>query len=641
MSIDVQPAPAPRRARELSLVARLSLLAILPASLIAVLLAVLLNHNHHREIEHVVSAAADAAAGNLAAAAAAAMTNDDRAALAQIAEPLADNEDLVRVQFLSRDGEILAEASGPAERSQPRFVEVTSPVAAATPGAASPGRVRIRFGLGRMDDIRRRQTRATALLLVACLTAAGVAGWRAARRVSAPVLALADAVDRLGRGARGVSVPVTRGGEIGHLQRGFNAASVALTEAWDELEARIAAATDELARKNAKLEAASHARARFLAAASHDLRQPLYALTLFSSALKAGETDPGRLARASHIQECVATLDGLFSELLDLSRLESGTMQPSPSDFPLDPLLEDVNRTFRMIAEKRELRLVLRKTDAWVHTDRTMLARIVNNLVSNALRYTERGGVLVGVRAAGTGHVRIEVWDTGPGIAPEHQARVFEEFFQVESARSERGPREHGMGLGLATAHRLAHLLGSELELHSRLQLGSMFGVTVPRAHAEAHTRAADAQRDAPLDASGLRVLVIDDEPTILEGMRVLMHSWDCDMRAAEDAEQALAAVRGWGPPDIVLSDLKLARGRTGLEALRRLEAHYGVPEGASPPFARLLITGETKGERLHEANEARVPVLHKPVAPERLREAMIAAVLASQRTDDGTPTVN
>ncbi|MEZ0469740.1 ATP-binding protein [Luteimonas salinilitoris] len=628
MSTDVQPVPASRRPRELSLVARLSLLAILPATLIAVLLAVLLNHNHRREIEHVASATAEAVAGNLAAAAAIAMTNDDRAALAQIAEPLADNEDLVRVQFLSRDGEILAEATGPAAQSQPRFVEVASPVTAATPDAASPGQVRVQFGLGRIDDIRRRQTQATALLLAACLAAAGVAGWRAARRVSAPVLELADAVDRLGRGARGVSVPITRGGEIGHLQHGFNAASVALTEAWDELEARIVAATDELARKNAKLEAASHARARFLAAASHDLRQPLYALTLFSSALKAGETDPARLTRASHIQECVTTLDGLFSELLDLSRLESGTMQPSPSDFPLDPLLEEVNRTFRMIAEKRELRLVLRKTDAWVHTDRTMLARIVNNLVSNALRYTERGGVLVGARAAGAGHVRVEVWDTGPGIAAEHQARVFEEFFQVETERPDREHREHGMGLGLATAHRLAHLLGSELELRSRLRLGSVFSVTVSRAHAEARARAGDVPTEAPLDASGLRVLVIDDEPAILEGMRVLMHSWDCDMRAAEDAEQALAAVRDWGPPDIVLSDLKLARGRTGLDALRRLEAHYGVAEGASPPFARLLITGETKGERLQEANAARIPVLHKPVPPERLREAMIAAIL-------------
>lgn len=621
-----------RRPHEFSLVARLSLLAILPATLIAVLLAVLLNGNQRREVERMTTATAEVVAENFAAAASAAMENDDRAALARIAAPLAANADLVRVQFLSRDGEILAEATGPAA-TQPRYVEVVRRIASTVPDAASPGRVRVQFGLRRMDDIQRQQAQATALLLAACLAAAGVAGWRAAKRVSAPVLELAEAVDRLGRGARGVSVRVTRGGEIGHLQHGFNAASVALTEAWDELEARIAAATDELARKNAKLEAASRARARFLAAASHDLRQPLYALTLFSSALKAGETDPARLARASHIQECVATLDSLFSELLDLSRLESGAMQPAPSEFPLDPLLEEVNRTFRMIAEKRELRLVLRKTDAWVHTDRTMLARIVNNLVSNALRYTETGGVLVGVRAAGAGHVRVEVWDTGPGIAPEHQTRVFEEFFQVESARPDREHREHGMGLGLATVHRLARLLGSEIRLRSRLERGSLFSVAIPLAHAGASERAGTTQAEAPLDVSGLRVLVIDDEPAILEGMRVLMHSWNCDMRAAEDAEQAVAAVDGWGPPDIVLSDLKLGRGQTGLDALRRLDAHYGVDDGAARPFARILITGETKGERLNEANAARIPVLHKPVPPERLREAMMAAILAGQMT--------
>jgi signal transduction histidine kinase len=620
-----------RRPYDLPLVARLSLLAIVPATLIAILLAVLLNDNQRREVERVTSASAEVVAENFAAAASTAMKQGDRAALARIAKPLASNTDLVRVQFLSRDGEILAEALGPTAASQSRYVEVSRKIRSNTASAPSPGWVRVQFGLRRMDDIRTRQAQATAAVLAVCLVIAGVIGWRVARRVSAPVLELAEAVDKLGRGGRSVRVPVTRGGEIGHLQQGFNAASVALTEAWEELEARIAAATSELAHKNAKLEAASQARAHFLAAASHDLRQPLYALTLFSSALKVGEIDPARLTRASHIQECVATLDGLFSELLDLSRLESGAMQPAFSEFALDPLLEDVNRTFRMIAEKRELRLVLRKTDAWVHTDRIMLARVINNLVSNALRYTERGGVLVGVRRAGDTHVRIEVWDTGPGIAPEHQTRVFEEFFQVEQARADAEYREHGLGLGLATVHRLMHLLGGEVVLRSRPGSGSVFSVTIPRAGAEASTRISEHPTEAPLDVSGLRVLVIDDERAILEGMRVLMHSWNCDMRAAEDAEQAVAALRDWGPPDIVLSDLKLARGRTGLEALQRLDAHYGVDAGAVRPFARLLITGETKGERLHEATAARIPVLHKPVPPERLREAMMAAILTKQ----------
>ncbi|HST45126.1 MAG TPA: hybrid sensor histidine kinase/response regulator, partial [Luteimonas sp.] len=621
--------PGARRLRGLSLVTRLALLAIVPATLTSVLLAALLYEGQRRESGRMVAETAGLVASNLAAAASAAMAREDRAELARIAEPLAGNADLARVQFLSAEGEILGEAVGLDRSGHPHLVEVVRPVRSIVAGAPSPGQVRVQFGLARAEAIRARQARLTGLLLVACLVAAGLVGWRVARRVSAPVLELAHAVDRLGQGVRGVGVPVTRGGEIGHLQHGFNAAAEALSAARDQLETRIAQATEELAHKNTRLEAAGHARARFLAAASHDLRQPLYALTLFSSALKSGETDPARLARAGHIQECVATLDGLFSELLDLSRLEAGAMQPVPRAFALDPLLEEVNGTFRMLAEERELRLVLRKTDVWVATDRTMLARILNNLVSNALRYTASGGVLVGARRAGDAHVRIEVWDTGPGIAPEHQARVFDEFYQVDPDGGD-GERGRGLGLGLATVHRLARLLGDAVVLRSRPGRGSLFSVVVPRADARILDRAATVGDTlAPLDLSGLRVLVIDDQRAILEGMRVLMQSWGCDLRAAETADAALAALDGWGPPDIVLSDLKLARGRTGLDALARLDAHHGVDAGAVRPYARLLITGETKGERLQEALATGIPVLHKPVPPERLREAMMAALLA------------
>lgn len=620
-----------RKSKRLSLVSKLSLLAIIPAILIGLLLAGLLNQNYGREFERVSAVAAEIAAENYAAAAAAAMMRGDRAALVQIAQPLASNADLVRVQFLSHDGEILAEEVGPAAANQSRYVEIVRPVASIGADSTSPGSVLVQFGLQRMEDFRHQQARTTILLLTACLALTAVAGWIVARRVSAPVLELAAAVDQLGRRGRGVRVAVTRGGEIGHLQRGFNAASVALTTAWDELEARIAAATDELTRKNASLEAAGRARARFLAAASHDLRQPLYALTLFSSALKSGVTDKAQLARASRIQECVATLDQLFSELLDISRLDTGAIQPKSIRFALDDLLDEVNRTFRPIAEERGLRLVLRKTDAWVLADRTMLARILNNLVSNALRYTQAGGILVGVRRAGDRHVRIEVWDTGSGIALEHQSRVFEEFFQVEATRRDSDRREYGMGLGLATVQRLAALLGIEVKLRSRPGRGSVFSMVIACVDPDAGQGRSLAD-EAPADIGGLRVLVIDDEPAILEGMCMLLNSWQCDIRAVEDCEQALDALSAWGRPDLVMSDLKLGGGRNGLDALREIDAHYGVGMDRPRPFARMLITGETKGEQLKEAASSRIPVLYKPVPPERLREAIIEAVAAIGR---------
>jgi CheY-like chemotaxis protein len=391
------------------------------------------------------------------------------------------------------------------------------------------------------------------------------------------------------------------------------------------MEREIEHATVELARKNAALEAASVAKARFLAAASHDLRQPLYALTLFSSSLAVDERDPVRLDRIAHIQECVEALDHLFSELLDLSRLETGAMQIEITEFSLDHVLQEVSRNFRMIAEQHGLRLIMRATDVWVRSDRTMLSRILNNLVSNALRYTSKGGVLVVARRRCDGTVRLDVWDTGSGIAPEHQARVFDEFYRVEC----HGTNEHdtgtrrGLGLGLATVQRLAELLDTQVLLKSHPGRGSVFSFHLPEIPPQLVFAAPAAE--APMDVSGMRVLVIDDEPAILSGIRYLLRSWGCEVAIAEDRIQALQAAEEWPtPPDIVISDLRLRDGESGLDVLAALDQLY-LRDGHAT-FPRLLITGETRSDRLREIMAANIPVLYKPVSPEQLREAMMVA---------------
>jgi signal transduction histidine kinase len=242
--------------------------------------------------------------------------------------------------------------------------------------------------------------------------------WRAGGRRGAsaqPIRALGKAVDRLGAG-EDASVAIEGTSEVRHLQHGFNQAARALAESRRLLQSRINDATAELARKNAQLEVASQAKTRLLAAASHDLRQPLHALTLFSDGLANGETDPVKLQRIGHIRECVDSLDRLFSELLNLSQLDAGVLQPQWADFPLDRLFDEVSRNFRPVAEQQGLRLVVRKTDVWVRCDYVMLSRILNNLVSNSLRHTIDGGVLIGARRRGNG-VRIDVVDTGVGIA--------------------------------------------------------------------------------------------------------------------------------------------------------------------------------------------------------------------------------
>lgn len=452
-------------------------------------------------------------------------------------------------------------------------------------------------------------------------------------QVLRPLDELGMAMERLGRGEPVHVHLLRREGAIRRLQQGVNQASSLLSSARNRMQSELGRASIELADKNAKLEAASQARSRLLAAASHDLRQPLYALTLFSSTLRAGETDPDKLARMMHIEECVASLDQLFSELLDLSRLEAGSMRAEPVDVRLDSVFDEVSRNFRMLAESRGLRLVVRKTDAWVHCDRTMLARILNNLVSNALRYTDVGGVLIGVRHQASGKVRVDVWDTGCGIAPEHQQRVFEEFYQVKPAPSRVGEPRRGLGLGLATVQRLAELTGCRVELGSRPGRGTRVSLLLDSCPAAAPSSTDGC--DLPLDISGLRVLGIDDEPSILEGLRTLLREWGCEIRTASDEAGALACLTGWdAPPDLVISDLHLQDGHNGLQVLHAIARHYRQ-DPQHPAFARLLVTGETRPDRVDEIAASRVPVLFKPVPPQRLREAMLAAVFAARAERD------
>lgn len=467
------------------------------------------------------------------------------------------------------------------------------------------------------------------LLMLAAFVFALASSWSIAIQVAHPLAEITEAIEHLGHGE---FIKLRAGNEdrlIDRLQRGINQASEQLAATRNRMQSELGRTTIELADKNTKLEAANLARSRLLAAASHDLRQPLYALTLFSSTLRAGESDPDKIARILHIEECVASLDQLFSELLDLSRLESGSMHATPSRVVLDHVFEEVSRNFRMLAEARGLRLILRKTDVCVHCDRTMLARILNNLVSNALRYTDDGGVLVGARYQKDGRVRIDVWDTGCGIAPEHQQRVFEEFFQVKPSQQRAGERKRGLGLGLATVHKLATLTGSSISLASRVGHGTRISVTLPRCQ---NTADEDSEsHDMPLDISGLRILAIDDEPVIREGLRTLLKEWGCDVQTAADQAQALERLPRWAsPPDLVLSDLQLENNVRGPDVLREIALHYGE-DPSTPSFARLLVTGETRQDQISELASLHIPILFKPVTPQRLREAILAAVLSTR----------
>jgi signal transduction histidine kinase len=610
--------------RRTSLMQRLGFVALVPTLVTAVLLVTTLTRHQLATVRVMAQDTANAIAIQAAAVSAEPLRQLQRRELARIAQATGELPHVALVQIRSVDGEILAghHDAQPSDAAGGLTVirEVVDP---RRPLGPPLGSVLVRVSLADAIAAQRASLHNALITLAISLLVAGIIGWQVARWLSAPLRRLVAAVQQLGHGDAPVAVEITDRTEIGQLQRGFNAASAALFDMHRDMEREIDQATRALADKNAALEAASIAKARFLAAASHDLRQPLYALTLFSSALAVDEDDAIRLDRIAHIQECVQALDHLFSELLDLSRLETGTMEAEISEFPLDQVFDEVSRNFRMIAEQHDLRLVIRTTDVWVRSDRTMLGRILNNLVSNALRYTPEGGVLVAARRRPGNLVRVDVWDTGIGIAAEHQARVFDEFYRVENhcdAPPGDGPRR-GLGLGLSTVQRLAELIGSDVQLRSRPRRGSVFSFVLPEVAPQSH---ADLLVDMPLDVSGMRVLVVDDEPAILSGIRYLLRSWGCDVITAEDGAQALDAVENWRTaPDLVISDLHLREGESGLDVLALLDAYYKSEGGR--PFARLLITGETRRDRLQPILTANIPLLYKPVSPAQLRESMMA----------------
>jgi PAS domain S-box-containing protein len=407
----------------------------------------------------------------------------------------------------------------------------------------------------------------------------------------------------------------------------YKLAEQALIEANETLEQRVAGRTSELslaleAQRAAKqeAEAANLSKTRFLAAASHDLLQPLNAARLFTSALAASpQADAEARLLSNRIDSALRAAEDLLDGLLDISRLDSGSLKPEPTVFAADALCRSLQEQFAPMAEQRGLQLRVHAPKLLLHTDRGLLRRILQNFVANALRYTQHGGVLIAARARAA-EVELQVWDTGPGISPEHSALVFQEFRRLDQP-SPWG--EKGLGLGLSICERIARMLGHPIALSSQPGRGSVFGVRVPRAAPGALVKPAVREPSAGAVA-GLRVLCIDNDPAILEGMRALLQRWELEVDTAIGLEAALLATRT-ARPDILLVDLHLGESLDGLaliEILRRELAPH------PPPAA--LVTAESGDALQRRCREAGYPLLGKPVRPAALR-ALIAA-LAKRR---------
>jgi PAS domain S-box-containing protein len=398
----------------------------------------------------------------------------------------------------------------------------------------------------------------------------------------------------------------------------------ALLEAKQGLEERVAHRTAELtasleAQRLAKqeAEAANTSKTRFFAAASHDLLQPLNAARLFVSALGSqARAHPEVQELASRIDDSMRAAEELLSALLDSARLDSGVLKPDIASFPIIDLLEELRRQYAPLAQARKLQLRIVGSHDVVRSDRSMLRRILQNYLSNALRYTERGGVLVGCRRRG-GELEIAVYDTGPGIELHQRQKMYAEFSRLQHD-SPWG--EKGLGLGLSICDRLAKLMQHTLSFASHPGRGSMFGVRLAREVGTQRARSIDRHVQAPDPSSlqGLRVLCVDNDGAILDGMEALLGQWGVHvLKANSSAEAAILCDRS--DVDTVLADYHLGDGVDGIELLHRL------CKSRRTTLSAALISADHDADLLLAARNAGFPLLHKPLRPAALRALLCA----------------
>jgi len=447
------------------------------------------------------------------------------------------------------------------------------------------------------------------LLMLAALALTGVLAWRLSSRLSGQLQHVGQVVGRLACDDLAVRTHLPPEGEVGVLAAGVNNMAEALQAHRSELEKRIREATADLAAKKDMAERANQAKTRFFAAASHDLRQPLHALSLFVSALKVRNRQPEAQTLIDNIEAATATMELLFNALLDISRLDAGAIESHSVHFPLRKLVLDLQHQFNALAADKQLRLRFRPRDVTLYSDPLLIERILVNLIANAIRYTDDGGVLLACRRRGR-LVRLSVIDTGRGIPPDQQESVFQEFVQLHNPARD---RSKGLGLGLAIVSRLGRLLGHRVHLGSRPGHGSVFSIDVPLGDAHLIQPPMVASVPGPIPADAL-VLLVDDESAILRGMAELFDNWNIDLvtaHSAAEAEQWLASIGR--VPDVIVSDYRLPDD-DGIAVIARLRQKF------DRDIAAIVVTGDTAPDTIQRITQAGFPLLHKPLRPAKLR---------------------
>ena len=487
-----------------------------------------------------------------------------------------------------------------------------------TSEAKAIGLVVVEISRARHEQHKTRMLWTTVFSTLAFLGLTLYAAYLVSRRITLPISKLSYAVQQIGAGKLDTRVALsTEVRELAILAQGLNRTTAHLEQEHVVLQQCIEDATCALREKKEEAERATYDKSRFLAVASHDLRQPLHALGLYVAELQRKLCGTSQQRLVEQVGSSIDSLSELLNALLDISKLDAGAVVPAVRSFGARELLERLEADYRMLASVKNIKLTVRLCDCTISSDPQLLERILANLLSNAIRYTyQNGSILVVCRRRGN-FLRIEVRDNGVGISKEDQHHIFREFFRLAQPQLD---ADKGLGLGLAIVTRLAKLLGHPVELRSRPGAGSVFSVQVPLALNPAKAARPMTGIDES-SLSGMRVLVVDDDEAVLYSTASLLSSWGCEVNCALSRD-AVEKLLGSGCVfDFIVSDYQLGLGTDGIEVIERVRAQqkHAIP--------CVLVSGDTSPEVLQLASASGLHLLHKPIKPAKLR-SLIAHLL-------------
>lgn len=623
---------------------RVLFIATVPALTIALLLGSYFTFSRFANLERSLADRGIAIARQLAPAAEFGVVSGNRAVLEPLVAAVAHERDVAAVTIRDAENNMLAHngefeiplvhdmtarlpmqsdegtrqmliSSAPVLQSRTELEEFFSVIGADVTRVPPPPKVlgRVYVAMSRATLIAERKRAFFEILAITLLVLVAnmFLAVRMSRNLSRPLVTLTQAVRKLADGALDTHVVPDSDGALRELEDGVNTMAAALKSAHADLEQRVANATMQLEQKKEEAERANLAKSRFLAVASHDLRQPVHALGLFIASLHNKPLSEEVKRLVSQIERSVFAMQDLLESLLDISRLDAGVVTPNVEDFLVQRVLTTLHTGFLPAAGKKGVTLRMVPCSVVVRSDPMLLERILLNFVSNAVRYTARGKIVLGCRRLGDG-LRIEVWDTGVGVPEDQQRHIFEEFYRVPGSRTH---SEKGLGLGLAIVDRLARLLGHELILRSTPGKGSMFAVKVPFGTVRPAVQQAPMPVRKAAELEGARVMVVDDDRAALRATEALLETWGCIVHtAASGSEAELLASEYKEPPQLVICDYRLSQSETGIDVLKRLREVFGGE------LAAIVVSADTSPETVRSVKRSGYTLLHKPLRPAKLR---------------------